>query len=171
MFFDAGAVSLDFTQVDFVNVADLEVWLGSRFGSVATADRDLADARFLRGAIAAIATAVSTGVSAGLLPRADDIDTVNLYAATPNIPPALSGGNRQAGRRGIPAGQALSTIARDAVLIFGENGHGRIRQCAADDCALVFYDGSRSNNRRWCSMERCGNRSKVRAHRERAAGL
>ncbi|MEQ1734865.1 MAG: CGNR zinc finger domain-containing protein, partial [Rhodoglobus sp.] len=23
----------------------------------------------------------------------------------------------------------------------------------------------RSNNRRWCSMQRCGNRAKVRAHR------
>jgi predicted RNA-binding Zn ribbon-like protein len=33
----------------------------------------------------------------------------------------------------------------------------------------VFFDESRSNNRRWCSMQRCGNRSKVRAHRERAS--
>jgi predicted RNA-binding Zn ribbon-like protein len=34
---------------------------------------------------------------------------------------------------------------------------------------MVFHDESRTNNRRWCSMERCGNRAKVRAHRERAA--
>jgi predicted RNA-binding Zn ribbon-like protein len=41
----------------------------------------------------------------------------------------------------------------------------RIRECAAADCGLVFYDESRSNNRRWCSMQRCGNREKARTHR------
>ena len=45
----------------------------------------------------------------------------------------------------------------------------RVRECAADDCAIVFYDESRSNNRRWCSMQRCGNRAKVRAHRARTS--
>ena len=100
-------------------------------------------------------------------PSSDDIDTINLYAATPNIPPALAGGGRQAGRSSVRVGQALATIARDAVTLFGEVGPGRIRECAADDCQLIFYDESRSNNRRWCSMQRCGNRSKVRAHRAR----
>jgi predicted RNA-binding Zn ribbon-like protein len=33
----------------------------------------------------------------------------------------------------------------------------------------VFYDESRAGSRRWCSMQRCGNRAKVRAHRQRAA--
>jgi predicted RNA-binding Zn ribbon-like protein len=168
MSFDAGAISLDFAQTELVNLADLGGWLGERFASVTdgAVDRDLADARFLRAAIAAIATAISTAAE----PRADDIDTVNLYAATPNIPPVLSGGNRQAGRRGAPAGQALATIARDAVTVFSDQGHSRVRECAAEDCSHVFYDESRSNNRRWCSMESCGNRAKVRAHRERAAG-
>ncbi|MEV6911021.1 CGNR zinc finger domain-containing protein [Amycolatopsis sp. NPDC051071] len=31
------------------------------------------------------------------------------------------------------------------------------RECSADDCYLLFFDTSRSGNRRWCSMERCGN--------------
>jgi predicted RNA-binding Zn ribbon-like protein len=33
----------------------------------------------------------------------------------------------------------------------------------------VFRDESRTANRRWCSMQRCGNRAKVRAHRARQA--
>jgi predicted RNA-binding Zn ribbon-like protein len=68
----------------------------------------------------------------------------------------------------VRLGQALSTVARDAVELFGRRGTDRIRSCSADDCELVFYDESRSNNRRWCSMQRCGNRAKVRAHRARA---
>jgi hypothetical protein len=34
-------------------------------------------------------------------------------------------------------------------------------------CSLLFVDTSRSGRRRWCSMERCGNRAKVAAHRRR----
>ena len=40
--------------------------------------------------------------------------------------------------------------------------------CAAEDCGLLFVDASRPGQRRWCSMERCGNLAKVRGHRARA---
>jgi predicted RNA-binding Zn ribbon-like protein len=92
---------------------------------------------------------------------------INLYAATPDIPPALIGGSRQAGRSHARVSQAFSAMAREAVDLFGRDDVDRIRECAADDCELIFYDESRSNNRRWCSMQRCGNRAKVRAHRSR----
>ena len=175
--FDSGALCLDFAYTGAMGddlawerlhePADLRAWLADRFDRIddTVSGRDLADARALRGAIAAVATALGTGDE----PAADDIDTINLYAATPNIPPSIPGGNRQAGRRAVPTGQALSSLARDAVSLLSEHGHGRIRECAAAECSLVFYDESRSNNRRWCSMQRCGNRSKVRAHRDRAA--
>ncbi len=90
---------------------------------------------------------------------------INLYAATPDIPPSLDGGTRQAGRTSARVGQALSELARQAVELFAYRERERIRECAADDCDIVFYDDSRSNNRRWCSMQRCGNRAKVRKHR------
>jgi predicted RNA-binding Zn ribbon-like protein len=71
-------------------------------------------------------------------------------------------------------GQALASVARDAVRLFGEVGFlgepgARIRHCEASDCGLVFFDVSRAGTRRWCSMQTCGNRAKVRAHRARAA--
>jgi predicted RNA-binding Zn ribbon-like protein len=65
----------------------------------------------------------------------------------------------------VRVGQALSTLARGAVELLDAANAERIRECDADDCAMVFYDESRSNNRRWCSMARCGNRAKVRKHR------
>jgi predicted RNA-binding Zn ribbon-like protein len=45
----------------------------------------------------------------------------------------------------------------------------RIRRCAEENCILWFLDTSRNGTRRWCTMDGCGNRSKVRRHRERHA--
>ena len=172
--FDSGSLALDFAYSGAFPAAyetlgapeDLAHWLEGRFddadGTVTA--RDLADAKGLRDAIARVAVARSLDRSA----EASDIDVINLFAATPDIPPALSGGTRQAGRGRARVGQALSALARDAVELFGATEPGRIRECAAADCDIVFYDESRSNNRRWCSMQRCGNRAKVRAHRAKA---
>ena len=41
----------------------------------------------------------------------------------------------------------------------------RIRKCRS--CVLHFYDTSRKGTRLWCSMNLCGNRSKVAAYAER----
>lgn len=165
--FDSGSLSLDFGYASFINPADLAEWLGHRFARVehSATDRELRDAEGLADAIARVAVARTREVSAA----PEDIDVVNLYAAMPDVPPSLTGGRRQAGAGRVRVGQALASVARDAVDLFGARGAGRIRSCAASDCAMVFYDGSRSNNRRWCSMQRCGNRAKVRAHRARMA--
>ncbi len=175
--FDSGALCLDFAYTGALgenpdweqlqSPDDLARWLQTRFDQVDAAgtERELVDALALRAAIARVAVAVAGRVAAA----ADDIDTINLYAATPNIPPSLPGGNRHAGRSSVRIGQALSTLAREAVSLFGEQNADRIRRCEADDCGLIFFDESRSNNRRWCSMQRCGNRSKVRAHRARVS--
>ena len=173
--FDSGALSLDFAHTgregrprareQLLTPTDLSAWLGDRFDRLAedAEERDLADAVSLRAAVYGLARAQADGTGM----RADDVDTLNLFAATPDIPPALDGGNRQAGRTQVRTGQALATIARDAVHLFG-HPEGRIRECGAENCALVFYDESRTNNRRWCSMQRCGNRAKVKAFRARS---
>jgi predicted RNA-binding Zn ribbon-like protein len=44
----------------------------------------------------------------------------------------------------------------------------RLKICPAEDCQWAFYDISRNRSKRWCSMETCGNRHKVRAFRDRA---
>ena len=174
--FDSGALTLDFAYTGAMpDNADGETlrepdalgsWLGERFEEVdgtAATDRDLTDAVALRAAIARSAIAISRGDD----PAGDDVDIINLFAATPDIPPSLSGGRRQAGRTRARVGQAMSALAREAVDLFSSEERERIRECAADDCALVFYDESRSNNRRWCSMQRCGNREKARTHRKK----
>jgi predicted RNA-binding Zn ribbon-like protein len=64
---------------------------------------------------------------------------------------------------------ALAAVARDAVDLLSGPLAGRIRECGADDCALLFVDASRPGRRRWCSMEACGNRAKAAAFRRREA--
>ncbi|MFC7330984.1 CGNR zinc finger domain-containing protein [Marinactinospora rubrisoli] len=63
--------------------------------------------------------------------------------------------------------QVLGAAAREAIDLITGPAATRVRECAAPDCHLVFLDTSRPGNRRWCSMERCGNRRKVHAYRSR----
>jgi predicted RNA-binding Zn ribbon-like protein len=42
-----------------------------------------------------------------------------------------------------------------------------LKECADEDCTSVFFDRSKNHSGRWCSMQSCGNRNKVRAWRER----
>jgi predicted RNA-binding Zn ribbon-like protein len=171
--FDAGSVAIDFAYAGgfgdgpeaITTPSGLSEWLSERFPELQgeATDRELSDARSLQQALARLTTAVGTGATG----PAEDIDVINLFAATPDIPPSLAGGTRQAGRSRAHVGQCLSAITRDAIEIFSADSAERVRECAAEDCSLIFYDESRSNNRRWCSMQRCGNRAKVRAHRER----
>jgi predicted RNA-binding Zn ribbon-like protein len=43
----------------------------------------------------------------------------------------------------------------------------RLKECADDTCTGVFYDRSKNHSGKWCSMQSCGNRNKVRAWRAR----
>ncbi|GAA1811158.1 CGNR zinc finger domain-containing protein [Agromyces neolithicus] len=180
--FDSGSLALDFATTGTMTGSvtgsgivaradrlhspdDLSSWLRERYpvaiGVART--RDLFDAISLRNAISRMAMRAS----AGRAPSPADIDVVNLYAATPDVPPSIAGGTRQVGRSVHTVPQALSTIARDAVDLFAPANAGRIRVCSGDDCGMVYLDTSRAATRRWCSMQRCGNRAKVRAHRAR----
>jgi hypothetical protein len=45
----------------------------------------------------------------------------------------------------------------------------RLVMCGNPLCRLVFLDESRSGTRRWCDDAGCGNRDRVRRHRDRAS--
>ena len=45
-----------------------------------------------------------------------------------------------------------------------------LRECGSAACLAVFYDRSKNHSGKWCSMQTCGNRNKVRRFRERRAG-
>jgi predicted RNA-binding Zn ribbon-like protein len=61
----------------------------------------------------------------------------------------------------------LRPIARSAAELLTSDLFDRVRECRGDDCTWLFLDQSRNRSRRWCSMESCGNRAKVRRHDRR----
>jgi predicted RNA-binding Zn ribbon-like protein len=140
---------------------DVERWLGVVLDGAAVRARpeDVALVRGVRQAIIALALAAVAGTERD----ARHVAAVNAAAAAPPLVPQLGA----AGVRFEPAGvaAALSTLARDAIDLLGGPFAGRVRECAAENCGLLYVDTSRPGTRRWCSMEVCGNRAKVRAHR------
>ena len=69
----------------------------------------------------------------------------------------------------LSARTAVGFIAAAAAKVAIEKRLDRVKICPADDCRWAFYDTSRNHSRQWCSMEVCGNRAKVRTHRQRHA--
>ncbi|UYQ63759.1 CGNR zinc finger domain-containing protein [Streptomyces peucetius] len=130
-------------------------------------DAGVAGARVLRHALWRMAAARAHGGDTDPA----DVAVVNEAAAAPPLAARIGAdGSRQWAPGGATVTQLLSTVARDAVDLFtGPHAH-RIRECGSHDCGLLFVDTSRPGRRRWCSMERCGNRNKVRAHRARLPG-
>lgn len=174
--FDPGALFLEFLLTggpgelavwDRLHLpSDLREWVDiSRLeltgDVVETAPADVTAARELRDALwrATRATIAGTPVD-----PADRTAIERPARAAPLVP-------RWAGGWQVPAAAVavLSTVARDGIAVLTGPARSRVRECGADDCRLVFVDTSRPGARRWCSMQRCGNRRKVRDHRARTA--
>jgi predicted RNA-binding Zn ribbon-like protein len=196
--FDAGAVCLDFAHTGgegryavfetLHEPADLGEWLAqpplAAVLTVPATTGELAEAKALRQAIwdAAHAQAARHPLPAGA------VATINRSAAAAPLTPELTSAGTTAAP--LPPGlvpepavvgltaawavparatQALSTMAREMIELLSGPLAERIHECASDDCPLVFVDTSRPGARRWCAMERCGNRHKLRALRARRA--
>ena len=95
------------------------------------------------------------------------IEVINEVAARPPMAPRIEGTETRAWAEPASPGQVLSTLARDAIELLTGPLSGRIRRCASKTCSLIFADASRPGRRRWCAMERCGNRAKVGTFRHR----
>ncbi|MUN35517.1 zf-CGNR multi-domain protein [Actinomadura sp. NEAU-AAG5] len=178
--FDAGAVCLDFAHTggegDYAvfetlhEPGDLAGWLAQPPLDAAlttpVTSRELAAAKTLRQAIweAAHARAAERPLPA------EAVAAINRAAqAAPLVPELSVGGTAATWASPVRATQALSALAREMIDLLAGPLSGRVRECAGDDCPLVFVDTSRPGARRWCSMERCGNRHKLRALRARRA--
>lgn len=169
--FDSGCTALDFAYTGgpgryavfemLHRPADLVQWLAGSDLEVRVPEPDAATFTAildLRPAVLRLATAAATGEP----PAPADVRRVNRWAARPALAPQLVDG---AVRWASPtAAAAAAALARETVALVTADD-GRLRQCAADDCPLLFVDTSRAGVRRWCSMQRCGNRHKVRRHR------
>ena len=144
---------------------DLERWAADVLGAtrVRTTASSVPEAKRLRGAIWSAAEAVIDGRA---MP-ASDRSTLNAFAAPPSLVPRLDPDGTRSWQPSAEVPALFSTIARDMIEVAAGPLASRIRRCEGVNCAIPFVDTSRPGTRRWCSMDRCGNRAKVAAHRRR----
>lgn len=145
------------------------------------ADRGLvpADAR-LRPADLALAITVREGLRSVLLGhaghRADPAALADLDRGLAAVPVRMTfadGGPRLAAAGGGALGSALAQILDAVRRCAEEQTWTRLKVCDRDTCRWAYYDASRNQARRWCSMAGCGNYVKMRrayAARKRRTG-
>lgn len=125
----------------------------------------LEQARQVRQAVARLVFAWTAGEPLGRR----DLEVLNEGAARPDLVPALTSDGTLMTPATASIGAVLATVSRDAIHLLATGDPRRVRECAADDCSLVFHDASRPGTRRWCSMAGCGNRAKTTRFRTRRA--
>jgi predicted RNA-binding Zn ribbon-like protein len=145
--------------------SDLERWsvdvVGA--GGLQASESDLEQAVRLQAAIWSVADAL---IDHRPVPDGDR-EVLNELASHPSLIPRLVRGPARTLVAVEGVRSVMSSVARDAIDVLGGPRRARLRRCEGSRCSLLFVDTSRSGRRRWCSMERCGNRSKVAAHRRR----
>lgn len=139
----AGHVEL----IDFEAVA--------RLRALPPAEEVVAEARALRSALYNVLTGDGTG-----------FPLVAALAARANVAATLVEGPPAAWRMPVDAQLPLLAVARSAAELLCGPDREIVRACPGHDCGWLFLD--RRGRRRWCSMESCGNRAKVKAHTARS---
>ena len=118
--------------------------------------RELAQALELRAAVYAVFRAIAEGRE----PAAEQLAVLARQYA-----------EAVARARLVPAyelvwdGEVVGPLAVAAVELLRHGPLDRVKLC--DGCPWLFLDSSRNHSRRWCSMNECGSRIKVRRYRAR----
>lgn len=135
---------------------------------VAMTDTELASAHHLRAAIHEVFAAVAAGHD----PGEEAVDRVRaVYAQA--VREARMRSDDDGWRLTWPDDQGPSVryaAVADAIALLGDPARlRRVRQCPGRNCGGLFVDVS--GQRKWCSMEACGSRAKMRRlyHRQKAA--
>lgn len=146
------------SPADLDRFLDDNGWFGDRAGDRAELD----DVRALRPQLRElwhleeeplVSTVNEILRGAGALPQLVDHDGLGWHIhAVPQEAPLAT-------RMAVEAAMAFLDVVRSGEL-------GRLKTCAAEDCADVLVDLSRNRSRRFCEGG-CGNRENVRAYRDR----
>jgi predicted RNA-binding Zn ribbon-like protein len=171
--FGLGHVTLDFlatlggragSRIERLAVPrDLSRWIAEAgIAAAPCASSELLDgARALREAIRRLLDCAREGGR----PSASDLRLVNEWARSPVAAPQIGPDLVRVSVGPDPVTGALAHIARESVEFVTGPEPARVRTCAG--CTLLFIDRSRPGTRRWCSMERCGNRNKTAHYRQK----
>jgi predicted RNA-binding Zn ribbon-like protein len=104
----------------------------------------------------------------GWRPPQADLDRLNqeIAAAEAHRRLAFSGGKliRTWDEPDSPDRMLWSVVESAAKLLTSPDA-ALVRQCPGSECGWFFLDASRNRARRWCQMQTCGNRAKVKRFR------
>ena len=107
----------------------------------------------------------------GETPRARDLSTLNMeitaLRARERLVPGAEGLRWEPAETGGRLDAVLWPVWRAAAALLTSGDVSRLRECGGEGCGWLFLDRSRNRSRRWCTMEDCGNVSKVRRFRQR----
>lgn len=145
------------------SAGDLSRWLGEAgvCESASPSDEQLVEARVLREAIHRVLDRALTGRRV----PTREASLVNEWARRPTFAPQIGASFAPATAGADLVSAALAQIARETVELVTGSDLARVRKCAG--CSLLFVDRSRPGRRRWCSMDRCGNREKMARYRQK----
>src|SRR5262249_36529886 len=129
--------------------------------------RALDEALALRGALHDIFGSVIHGTAASAPALAEFNRHLGAAMAATEIAPEGKAFAWRWGTETMPPEGLLWPVARSAAELLTTGDLGRIKVCAGCFCGWMFYDKSRSGRRRWCEMEICGSRAKMRRYHQR----
>jgi len=175
--FDAGSLTLNFVATvrhrgseprDLLKTPEaLLKWLhqaGLFLPDVSPSLKDHEEAVLLRESIHDAVKSIILNI----MPQTADIERINRAAQFPLAIPQLHGtADSVAWETKNPMRACLAVIARDAITIMSGADRDHLKMCENGSCRMLFLDNSPANRRRWCAMSICGNREKIRMHRQR----
>jgi predicted RNA-binding Zn ribbon-like protein len=136
-----------------------------------TAQGAFADAIAFRAVLERIFRAVAAGETPLQADIADLQDRYAAHMANVRLTPESAGFALTWPEDPADLTLPLHAVIRSAVAVLTTDDLKRVRQCpGANDCGWLFYDTSKNASRRWCSMEGCGSRVKMRHHYARHKG-
>jgi predicted RNA-binding Zn ribbon-like protein len=151
---------------EFATAMGVDAWLRSRdlpLGENGTSESERRRLLAFREALRELITCRELGISDGV-----PLDVLGAAARSSPLTVAFDAGGHSTLQ---PTGTGVAgLIGRVLVEISTASVGGtwaRLKVCRNDACRWAFYDASRNHSGIWCSMAVCGNRSKVRALRDR----
>ena len=166
---------------DFMNTRNY-LQGGDLLGSVEEADRRLAERGLLekgegvgetgRRVLVDVREALRVLLLAhnGVAEPGSGVEGLNRLAASAVLGVLFEADGRPALKPVAGNGPAERVMARLFAEVFraeAEGRWGRLRACRNPACRWVFYDASKNGLGRWCNMQVCGARHKMRRYRER----
>jgi predicted RNA-binding Zn ribbon-like protein len=69
-----------------------------------------------------------------------------------------------------PVERVVARLLAEVIWAEAEGKWERLKACRNERCRWAFYDASKNRSGRWCNMDVCGARHKMRTYRKRKSG-